>query len=428
MKKIKTGLAFIFVLTFITVYSQSGSSYSAYGIGKLQSPGTGINDVFGGAGAGIRGFNILNPVNPASYSAQDTNSFLADIGINGTEIKRSSSSASESASDFEINNITVGFPLFKWWVMSLGISPYSEVEYYLTEQSSFNIDNNNYLVDYYYQGNGGLNNIRIGSGFRVTDYFSLGFNADYVFGYNSYIYEISPSVPYGASTYEEQYLKTGDFRFTFGAQYYEKFNERWLLTAGAVYSPKTNLGGKMNQELILNTSTQYGTIEDVISSSEGTPRSLTIPETYRFGFTLENEPEGRNFKHNFTIALDYSLSNWANTNTFLNNKLKNSSSIGGGIEYVPQPKAFKGYWKRIKYRAGLNYSDTYMNVNNSPVIDKSFSVGLGLPVKYSHTTFNISYHRGVLGSSSNNLIEENYNIFRFNITIYDFWFIKPKID
>ena len=78
--------AFIAVAAVISpcsVWAQTGvnSPYSRYGLGLLADQSVGIARSMGGAGVGMRRTNTINPLNPASYSAVDTLTFIADMGF-----------------------------------------------------------------------------------------------------------------------------------------------------------------------------------------------------------------------------------------------------------------------------------------------------------------------------------------------------------
>lgn len=96
----------------------------------------------------------------------------------------------------------------------------------------------------------------------------------------------------------------------------------------------------------------------------------------------------------------------------------------GGF-YLPQYNSFSNYWKRITYRAGLKYEKTGIVLNNTSIDDFGISFGLTLPVKsFSNITFGAEY--GQKGTTSQNLIKENYFNFKIGFTLNDKWFQKTK--
>ena len=59
------------------------SPYSVYGIGDLHGSGTSFNASMGGVGIATRNRRFVNTMNPASATARDSLSFMADFGLSG---------------------------------------------------------------------------------------------------------------------------------------------------------------------------------------------------------------------------------------------------------------------------------------------------------------------------------------------------------
>ena len=66
-----------------TAFAQSGtnSPYSQYGLGLQSEQFSGFNRGMNGLGLGFREHNQVNYMNPASYSALDSLTFIFDISI-----------------------------------------------------------------------------------------------------------------------------------------------------------------------------------------------------------------------------------------------------------------------------------------------------------------------------------------------------------
>ena len=64
-------------------FAQSGtnSPYSQYGLGALATQATGFNRGMNGLAYGFHEHNQVNHMNPASYSAVDSLSFIFDAGL-----------------------------------------------------------------------------------------------------------------------------------------------------------------------------------------------------------------------------------------------------------------------------------------------------------------------------------------------------------
>ena len=96
------------------------------------------------------------------------------------------------------------------------------------------------------------------------------------------------------------------------------------------------------------------------------------------------------------------------------------------MEYVPDKKAINKYYKMIRYRLGINMSNTYLNVKNEQLSEKSITLGFGLPLKKSGSLLNLSAEIGQLGTLNNDLIRESFVRFKIGFIFSDIWFVKRK--
>ena len=82
MNKLSKTLAIVCmaVIPAIPAPAQNGSnsSYSRFGLGTLCDPSQTANRAMGGVGYGLRNGQRVNMLNPASYSAIDSLSFIFD--------------------------------------------------------------------------------------------------------------------------------------------------------------------------------------------------------------------------------------------------------------------------------------------------------------------------------------------------------------
>ncbi|PLX06787.1 MAG: hypothetical protein C0596_13870 [Marinilabiliales bacterium] len=69
-----------------------------------------------------------------------------------------------------------------------------------------------------------------------------------------------------------------------------------------------------------------------------------------------------------------------------------------------------------------------LSTGETAINDFGISFGLGLPMKRSRTSFNLSMELGQRGSLENNLIKENYAIIGISFNLAETWFVKRRID
>ncbi len=92
-----------------------------------------------------------------------------------------------------------------------------------------------------YSGDGGLNQLYFGNGFKISDRLSVGVNLTYIFGRNtsSTLLYFPDSTLY-ANTKTENRLLANDFIFDYGILYSHPINERYTFRAGLKYGQKLN--------------------------------------------------------------------------------------------------------------------------------------------------------------------------------------------
>ena len=426
----------IIFLSFLSIaaYSQTNtySPYSRYGLGDLAHEGLAFNRAMGGTGIALRLPNSINYLNPASYTAQDTMSFIFDFGLysNYTQYKSSLSSSADWRSS--LNHIVMGFPVTKWWKSSLGLVPYSRMGYNITDFSIVNYGpSRSESFDIFYTGTGGVNKFYVGNAFKLKN-LSVGFNFNVLFGSLEQTHRFSELNLKTdiASTNREQQQSIRSTSLTFGVQYDLKVSDDLNLTLGGTMETKSRLMVD-NYLLVMNAFTH-----DTVSS-QGTPETTVMPDTvdYMDGRIKRHLPMRYgagltvNFKNKLLLSADYSTQKWSNFESFNPfDELVDSKSLNFGLQYTPDERAIRNYWKRIGLRAGFYTSDTYIKVNGQQLQDYGVTFGLKLPFKGNKSALQISYEYGKRGTTSHSLIQENYHIINLGITLHDFWFIKTKYD
>ncbi|MCD8268859.1 MAG: hypothetical protein LUD46_10675 [Parabacteroides sp.] len=86
---------------------------------------------------------------------------------------------------------------------------------------------------------------------------------------------------------------------------------------------------------------------------------------------------------------------------------------------------------RIRYRAGVHYSNSYLLINNEhedPVYkgngynEYGVSVGFGLPLVDNRSLINLSFEYNKIKPGGINMIDEQYFRFTVNYTFNEMWF------
>ena len=109
---------------------QINSPYTRYGLGNLVDNGMDPRiTAMGGLYYGLRGNNLINTANPASYAAFDSVSFVFDAGIFGVVTNLQTDRLTDQGSYISLSHLMFGFPVTRWWRTSLGVLPFSYVGY-----------------------------------------------------------------------------------------------------------------------------------------------------------------------------------------------------------------------------------------------------------------------------------------------------------
>ncbi len=419
----------VIVIVFLALSLKSNaqvainSPYTRFGVGEISQQGIGMSPGMGGTAIAHRFSNQINFLNPASYSAQDTLSFILDFGINGEIRNLSSQYEKVSLKDFNMEHITIAFPVSRWWGASIGILPYSRIGYNMMLEGAFSSED---IYRVYYEGNGSLNKFYLGSSFRLGKHLAIGGNLSYIFG--SYERNKRVSLPLEGSAETEYINETtiGDLMINFGIQAFMKSKKGNELIFGVTLDNNTELKGKYSSLLINSYALNIDTMERLENQKGG----ITVPMRFGAGILYT-------YKNKLLVAFDYTTQNWSEARFFGEaDSLTSSSSFKLGLQYTPvaiSEVRRAPYWQRISFRAGGYYNKTYLDINGKQLEDYGMTFGIGIPWKnernlLTKTTFNISYQLGWQGSLENGLVKETYHVFSIGFTFYDFWFIKPKYD
>jgi hypothetical protein len=132
------------------------------------------------------------------------------------------------------------------------------------------------------------------------------------------------------------------------------------------------------------------------------------------------------------VGAEYTLQNTSSfSNPIFNNEIstfENASEIAIGGFYIPDYDAFSGYFKRVVYRAGVNFANTGLVVKNESIKEFGISFGLGLPIgnRSLFSNANLGLEIGRRGTTNNNLVQENFVNFNLSLSLNSRWFRQRK--
>lgn len=426
-------LATLLLGTVISVNAQSGtnSPYSQYGLGVLSDQTSGFNRGMNGVGLGFHEHNQINYLNPASYSAIDSLSFIFDAGISGQITNFEENGVKKNANNANFEYVVAGFRAAKHLGVSFGVLPFTNVGYNYTSTEKVGSQFNDATYTNTYNGEGGLHQVYLGVGWAPVKGLAVGANVAYIWGdYNKYVSNAYSNSNYNTviRTYSTQ---VNSYKLDFGIQYTAKLSKKNWATIGATYSPGHNLGAAADMNIISNNS-QTNASDTAFFSID---KAFELPHMYGVGLMWNHNDQWK-------IGFDYTLQKWGSLEyprRYVNVNDKNHvldvdgaysdrSKFNLGMQYC-YGEYNRHFFKRLRCRAGVSYATSYYKVNgiDGPK-EISVSAGFGIPImnNYNHRSFlNISGQW--VKSSAKDLINEN--TFRLNIgfTFNEEWFRKWRM-
>ena len=412
------------LLTMVTgmaiAQNNTNSPYTRYGYGDLSDQSFGYSKAMGGIAFGLRDGAQINPLNPASYTAIDSLTFLFEGGVSLQNMNISGSGVKLNAKNSSFDYLAMQFRLHPRITMSIGLLPFSNVGYSVSDSK---VDNG-VSQTRSFTGDGGLHQLYGGIGVKVLKNLSLGVNASYFWGditrTRTIIY---PATSESYSYIQQMGVSISDYKLDFGTQYTLDFNKKHSMTIGAVFSPKH----KLNNDYTVTT--QVST-----TNSNNLDATLELPNTFGVGFTY-------NYDKRLTVGADYSLQQWSKTKFGVNTSddavredfnetytYCNRHKVSVGAEYIPNLMG-RSYLSHIKYRLGAYYTTPYYKIGGKEATrEYGVTAGFGLPVPRSRSILSISGQFVRISGQESAFVNEN--IFRVSIglTFNERWFFKRRVE
>jgi hypothetical protein len=400
--------AFLFMSAVTFAQNSTNSPYTRYGYGALADRSFGAGRSMGGIGYGLRSAQQINPMNPASYSSMDSLTFLLDAGVtfqfswfdDGTNKQR------DMNGNFEY--VAMQFPLTRRLAMSVGLLPYSHVGYSF---GAYAEDGPGSLTEY--SGTGGLNEVYAGLSVDIwKKRLAFGVNASYMFGKIDHRRQLTTT----NVMYTMKKVDVHDMKFDFGLQYVHPLTKTDRVTFGVAYSPGVKLSTTAYDLISFD---QYFT--SVAEADTSRNRGFNIPASYGFGVTYTKD-------YKTILAADVSFQNWSKAQYFdRSDEFKDRIKVALGAEYIPN-NFTRIYLNRLRYRAGLHYSNSYLKIKDKGYNELGVCVGAGFPMLDNRSFINASFEYVKVVPGAKSLINEQYFRFTLSYTFNELWFFKRKIE
>lgn len=410
--------------------NSDGSLYSRFGLGLLTDYSSTQIEAMGGNGVGLRSLNYVNFQNPASWSDQ-----LLTRAVLGVQVESvASSDATDATSRLTSGDLrAVGFS-FPILARRLGIAaaflPYSRVGYrvrevgYVRPDPSIVADSIAYNVNF--EGDGGLQQIVAGAGYRVNRYLSVGGDVRVLFG----IIETGRRTAFPNTdgfTEADVVLSTRMLGVTgtLGAigSLTGVLREEDHLSLGATFTLPTRLDARRVRTV--GEGTEQDTLGARIDGQADLPMAVAAGGSYR--------PDDR-----WTLTLGGQYQPWSEFTSDLpfpgyapgaTNQFFDRIRLSGGVEFLPAGSdLLEPYLRRVAYRLGLVYDQAYVNPQPAASLNTmAVTGGLSLPTLVPGTRLDVNMEVGTRGTTDLGLVHDLYYRFSATVNIGERWFLKQKL-
>lgn len=431
------------------------SPYTMYGIGEQNTPGTVAMRSMGGAGVAMRSANMINLLNPASYSAIPQKSFLFDFGVEGQNFYNKQTLDGKNKkgvyNTFNFHDIAFRMPLAKKVGFGFSVTPFSSVGYRINFDREYDphdpVFGNIGPARYQYSGEGDVTEVTFGIGWEIFKNFSIGIAGQYYWGDidRNYTAVAMPIIPNGNSVVSSisgnDKYSISSMKGQIGVQWNAILNQKRALTFGAAF----NFGGNINPSR--SSKVKVENMQSAVVRSDSTDLPLVMPRQVTVGVTYQTEK--------WMFAMDYVFQNWGGQNKgsvqtgaygpadkkqSFNVAYTNTSILKMGVEYTPSRYDVRRFFKRWSYRAGLRYGTYNQTFNDHKLREYAVSLGVGIPMTrriLSISAIDIGIEYGSRGSNlakNLGLVSQRYFKIGIGFTLFagsengEYWFLRPKYD
>ncbi|ALD22126.1 OmpP1/FadL family transporter [Hymenobacter sp. DG25A] len=412
------------------------SPYSRLGLGD-EVPNTGgiRQQGMGGAGLAAPNGSHVNDQNPAMLFYTTRTTF--ELGLNGQYKTVKNNVASQKDGSATLGYMVLAVPLSSRWAASLGLRPYSVVDFEAKTIDKVEGDPNARSLKQY-EGTGSLSQAYIAQGVKVAKGLTVGVTASYIFGAidqktkatlltdTSSISASTTTAVVGEHTYYS------DFNFRVGSHYRTALNSNLNLNVGGTYTFGSKLDG--TNSVVLDRERIDGTLLERTPVQNDQTGAATLPSTIQGGISFDNNK-------NWTVAADASQTKWSDYRGFRGTNttpLDNTFRVAAGGELTPDPTSVDSYFKRVTYRVGLSVASMPYRPAGQTLYDRSVSWGFTLPVPSATAldaaAVNLSFTYGMRGNTDVSTafpkgnIQEDYVRAQLGFTLNNRWFIKRRVE
>jgi len=448
----KLTLVFFLLNIFVYSYAQKGSNspYSFNGLGELNTLDNATFIGLGNSRISLIDSTVVNYYNPASYNSLAKNQPLFSFGVSSRLSKYSENGGSYDAYLTSIQHFVIAFPFAKRFGLAFGLKPFASKGYDFFTKELIGTDS----LQYIYEGSGSISEGFLGFSGEIFEYrgakLALGANLGYLFG--QVVDTRKSTVLHSGSLLNSGGINTKTYRvkglhYTLGLNYTQRINERHSVGVSAVFEPFQKISAEYEEALFYSSNINNPNIYDSLSLNDSLSGNVSNIPTYTVGLSYQFNFKGKKNSTNplnsqLALHATYEVADWSRyENTFetgVTNSFLASNKYTFGLQYLPETdfirnKQMTKFYHRVKYRAGVYYTQMPYLTNNEQVTDFGTTFGFGIPIiiKSSLSSVNFGFSYGNRGTSDQNALKESYYGISIGLTIApgsDKWFVKRKLN
>jgi hypothetical protein len=405
------------------------SPFTTLNIGETYNNALINSQGMAGVGVSQPQYWFLNNQNPALLVFNTMTVFGAGMLIESRTLRNDTASTRTTGGN--LTYLATAFPVKPGrWTTSLGLMPFSSVNYQLSYIGT--VENTTDKISVAENGEGGLTQLYWSNGVRLHRSLSIGLKASYIFGpitykQTNYLLQSASPLNYPVTISEKTFVK--DAMFAGGISYTRDSlfsQKKYRLSFGAVYGLKTDLNARQRYTISRESVNGKPIQPDTLSEQKTT---IGIPASISAGISLSRGTK-------WSVGTEFSYQDWSSFKSLNRGQLSGPSwrlAVGG--ETTPNVLD-QSYFKRATYRIGVSYEQTpfLVDVNESTEVEdyvdvKDIGVNFGASFPAGRSSLDIGFRYGKRGDKSITILEENYFRIYFGITFNDnTWFVKRKFD
>ena len=328
---------------------------------------------------------------------------------------------------FNVQNVALTMPIWRSSAFILGIQPFSNVGYKFSgKEKNDDIVSNIGDVTYEKYGTGSIYQLFAGAGVTFWKRLSIGAEAIYYFGYidrhSNILFNSSPAYNNLLTGWD---YKVHCFSGKFGIQYAQPFNKnKSELIVGGTYRIGNSMRGDIVRYAYSNgVNSKYN---DTIVFDRRNDIDLRIADEFGVGISYKQ-------KNKWTVGFDYIQQNWQNSSFAVHSDKINFEPVTAryyklGFEITPNIYDIRYYMKKVTYRVGTYFEQSYIKINGNQVNAFGVTLGASFPILKYYNAITVVINAGQRGSLKHNNVRERFINFTVGINLHDIWFVKYRYE